>query len=107
MFIFPFFSISRRLRRSASNKTVIQASLSSFGEKFTFKLKRSNVLHRSAKVVIRHEDDVQEWLQADPDCFLYGEVTSHHGSASLHFCDGLVSIYMLSVLAFHSFHNLT
>ena len=95
MFFLSVRSISRRLRRSATNKTAIEASLSSFGEKFTFKLKQSNVLHRSAKVVVRHENSVEEWSQIDPDCFLYGEVTSHHGSASLHFCDGLVSIYTL------------
>ena len=27
----------------------------------------------------------------DPDCYLHGDVTSNHGSASLHCCNGIVS----------------
>ena len=58
-----------------------------------FKLQQSNVLHRSAKVVVSHKNGIDEWSQTDPYCYMFGQVTSHTGSASMHFCDGLVSLH--------------
>jgi len=71
----------------------ISLKLKAFDEHFELVLYPTmSVLDPRATIVTTKGETEETWEGEHPDCFLTGELTSHKGTASMSFCDGMVQL---------------
>ncbi|XP_021376733.1 A disintegrin and metalloproteinase with thrombospondin motifs 5-like isoform X1 [Mizuhopecten yessoensis] len=81
------------LHKRGSVNEDIELEVPAFGENLYIRARSvRSVLHPRAEVLVTRGDHEHVWTGIHPDCFLSGEVTSHNGTVTLAYCDGVTGL---------------